>query len=96
MSELAPWADKYIQLVRGSRAREVEEHLMNQILANDRVRLEEDLPELSLYRGAEGVVRSSWTYPNRAYEVEFRSPDAYFPSRILLLHEQVTLQGHRP
>ena len=41
------------------------------IAANDRIRLDEDLPALSLRQGAEGVVRSTWSYPNRAYEVEF-------------------------
>jgi hypothetical protein len=58
------------------------------ILSNDCVRLGIDLPELSLWRGDVGVVRSAWLFPQRAYEVEFR-PGAGAAARLLLLHEQI-------
>ena len=45
---------------------------MQQVLASDRVRLEQDIPELELHRGDVGVVVSSWFFPNTAYEVEFQ------------------------
>lgn len=60
------------------------------ILSNDRVWLDEDLPELDLYRGDVGVVRSAWLYPNRAYEVEFSVAGSHDRRRVLLLHEQVS------
>ena len=55
----------------------------------DRVRLIEDLPELELYRGDTGVIRSAWFYPNTAFEVEFAARSESTPSRVLLLREQI-------
>ena len=44
---------------------------MRQPHIDDFVRLTQDIPELSLNRGAVGVVRSTWFAPTVAYEVEF-------------------------
>jgi hypothetical protein len=63
---------------------------MQSILATDRVRLTQDLPELELLRGAIGVVRGTWLYPNPAYEVEFPPPRPKARAhRLLLLDGQV-------
>jgi hypothetical protein len=64
---------------------------MEQMYANDRVRLEADLPELELFKGESGRVVSTWFYPNTAYEVEFQArPDACAcPVRVLLLRGQI-------
>jgi len=56
---------------------------------NDYVRLTADLPELCLYRGELGVVRSTWFAPTTAYEVEFRPIGLNCEPRALLLHEQI-------
>ena len=59
---------------------------------DDRVRLTQDIPELSLIRGDLGVVRSTWFAPSVAYEVEFHSSGADFETRALLLAEQVEVE----
>jgi hypothetical protein len=62
---------------------------MQQVMANDRVRLREDIPELELFRGDVGVVVSSWFVPNTAYEVEFEIKAQPQRLRVLLLQQQV-------
>ncbi len=62
---------------------------MQQVLANDRVRLEQDIPELELFRGDVGVVVSSWFFPNTAYEVEFEIKPQRERLRVLLLQQQL-------
>ena len=62
---------------------------MQQVLANDRVRLEQDIPELELFRGDVGVVVSTWFFPNTAYEVEFEVNQQCERLRVLLLQQQV-------
>ena len=54
---------------------------------NQAVYLLKDLEELSLPRGTVGIVRSTWEYPNSAYEVEFET--AGVTLRLLLLPGQV-------
>jgi hypothetical protein len=56
---------------------------------DDRVRLMQDIPELSLNRGARGVVRSTWMAPWTAYEVEFKCDGDEHETRALLMAEQV-------
>jgi hypothetical protein len=51
---------------------------------DDRVRLTQDVPELSLHRGDTGIVRSVWCSPVEAFEVEFKDVDPDSPSRALL------------
>jgi hypothetical protein len=65
---------------------------MQQLLATDRVRLEQDIPELQLHRGEVGVVVSSWFCPNTAYEVEFEAKYQSAKVRVLLLERQVERQ----
>jgi len=56
---------------------------------DDKVRLMQDIPELSLSRGIRGVVRSMWCAPCMAYEVEFPSTGESYNTRALLMAEQV-------
>ena len=49
---------------------------------DDRVRLTQDIPELSLIRGELGIVRSTWFAPSVAYEVEFHSAGSDFETRL--------------
>lgn len=56
--------------------------------ATERVRLMQDLPELGLYRGAIGLVCSTWFDPNTAFEVEFQ-PDKCSRVRALLMPNQI-------
>ena len=65
---------------------------MQQLLATDRVRLEQDIPELELLRGEVGVVVSSWFCPTTAYEVEFEAKYQSAKVRVLLLERQVERQ----
>jgi hypothetical protein len=65
---------------------------MQQLLATDRVRLEQDIPELELHRGEVGVVVSTWFFPNTAYEVEFEGKYQSAKVRVLLLERQVERQ----
>jgi hypothetical protein len=44
---------------------------MRQVVADDRVNLRVDVPELGLAAGQIGRVVSTWFYPNTAFEVEF-------------------------
>ena len=62
---------------------------MRQPHVDDFVRLTQDIPELSLNRGAVGVVRSTWFAPTVAYEVEFHHTGLDSATRALLLAEQV-------
>lgn len=62
---------------------------MQQIVAGDRVRLEESVPELELIAGAVGRVISAWFFPNEAYEVEFASAPRTPACRVLLLYGQI-------
>lgn len=64
---------------------------MREPQVDDRVRLTQDLPELSLTRGAIGVVRSTWFAPTIAYEVEFQPTGLDFQTRALLLASQVAV-----
>lgn len=59
---------------------------------DDRVRLTQDLPELSLSRGTVGVVRSTWFAPTVAYEVEFQPVGLDYQTRALLLASQVEVE----
>lgn len=61
---------------------------MQNIMTSDVVELAADLDELQLHAGEKGRVRSSWHYPNTAYEVEFRVGQKT-PLRVLLLDHQV-------
>jgi hypothetical protein len=54
---------------------------------NQAVYLTKDFEELALYRGTVGIVRSTWNYPNAAYEVEFKTGGTAM--RLLLLQGQV-------
>jgi hypothetical protein len=58
---------------------------------DDFVRLNQDIPELSLQRGQLGVVRSTWFSPTTAYEVEFDQSADHHGTRALLLERQVTV-----
>ena len=68
---------------------------MRQPHIDDFVRLTQDIPELSLNRGAVGVVRSTWFAPSVAYEVEFHQIgcDYQVGCRCLLRPEQVEVAG---
>ena len=59
---------------------------------DDYVRLTQDIPELSLYHGEVGVVRSTWFAPSMAYEVEFHPIGPCGETRALLLAEQVQVE----
>ena len=59
---------------------------------DDVVRLTRDIPELSLSRGAVGVVRSTWFAPTVAYEVEFLKVGRDAETRALLMAEQVQVE----
>jgi hypothetical protein len=65
---------------------------VQQIVAGDRVRLEESVPELELTIGAVGRVVSAWFFPNEAYEVEFGADSCASTCRVLLLHGQIAPQ----
>ena len=67
------------------------EAIVRQPHVDDRVRLVRDIPELSLYRGQEGVVRSTWCSPDTAYEVEFSATGADRETRTLVMLEQLQL-----
>ena len=63
---------------------------MDAMVANERVRLTQALPELDLESGHVGVIRSAWFYPNEAYEVEFDSQTQQQRRlRLLLLQHQI-------
>jgi hypothetical protein len=68
------------------------EDTMRQPHVDDYVRLMQDIPELSLNRGAIGVVRSTWFAPSIAYEVEFHPTGLDHATRALLLAEQVQVE----
>ena len=59
---------------------------------DDVVRLNQDIPELSLARGQVGVIRSTWFAPTVAYEVEFHKIGHDYQTRALLLAEQVQVE----
>jgi hypothetical protein len=58
---------------------------------NDHVRLTRDIPELSLYRGEVGVVRSQWCAPELAFEVEFHVAGLDEITRALLMSDQLVV-----
>lgn len=57
--------------------------------AAEHVRLIQDLPELGLYRGAVGLVCSTWFDPNTAFEVEFQPDGKGSRVRALLMPNQI-------
>jgi len=57
--------------------------------AAEHVRLIQDLPELGLYRGAVGLVCSTWFDPNTAFEVEFQPDGKGTRVRALLMPNQI-------
>jgi hypothetical protein len=59
---------------------------------DDLVRLNQDVPELSLNRGDIGVVRSTWFAPSVTYEVEFMPGGRDQQTRALLLEDQVEVE----
>ena len=62
---------------------------MAELRVDQRVRLLQDIPELELRSGCEGVLCSQWFSPQPAYEVEFEIPGLFFKTRALLLAEQI-------
>lgn len=60
---------------------------MQMIFSNDPVILAVDLNELHLQEGDIGRVRSSWHYPNPAYEVEFPIVDQGLVRVLLFAHQ---------
>lgn len=66
---------------------------MREPQVDDRVRLTQDLPELSLTRGTVGVVRSTWCAPTIAYEVEFQPAVGLdYHTRALLQSAQIEVE----
>lgn len=63
---------------------------MREPLVDDVVSLTRDIPHLNLHKGQFGVVRSLWTAPGRAYEVEFTGLDER--TRAVLLRDYVALK----
>ncbi len=59
---------------------------------NDYVRLIHDIPELALFRGEIGVVRSQWCAPEIAYEVEFHALGLDEATRALLMSDQIVVE----
>lgn len=57
--------------------------------AAEHVRLIQDLPELGLYRGAVGLVCSTWFDPDTAFEVEFQPDGKGSRVRALLMPNQI-------
>jgi hypothetical protein len=55
---------------------------------DDVVRLTQAIPELWLQSGDHGVVKSIWSVPSAAYEVEFRPTSSDCATRVLLLAHQ--------
>jgi hypothetical protein len=68
---------------------------MKLLINNERVRLEVDLPERRLHRGAVGVICSTWFAPNTTYEVEFPAEEAEPDEncRVLLRPGQISPAG---
>jgi hypothetical protein len=62
---------------------------MTQVRAEELVQLTQDLPELGLYRGAVGLVCSTWFDPNTAFEVEFQPDGQDSRVRTLLMPHQI-------
>jgi hypothetical protein len=62
---------------------------MAELRVDQRVRLMNDIPELELRSGCEGVLCSKWFAPQAAYEVEFEIPGMFFKTRALVLAEQI-------
>jgi len=67
----------------------VDGQIMRELQIDDVVRLNQDIPELSLSRGQVGVIRSTWFAPSVAYEVEFDG--GAYGTRALLQERQVTI-----
>jgi hypothetical protein len=68
---------------------------MPAVVAGDEVRLTQDIPELGLRLGQQGVVCSVWFSPAVACEVEFQSTEGGFPTRVLLLEHQIASPDER-
>lgn len=66
---------------------------MREPLVDDVVELTRDIPHLNLHKGQQGIVRSLWTAPAKAYEVEFTGLDE--DTRAVLLRDYVTLEEDR-
>lgn len=67
--------------------------MMREPKIDDRVRLTQAIPELSLPRGTVGIVRSTWCSPLTAYEVEFQGFGLDYKTRALLLSNQVEIES---
>jgi hypothetical protein len=61
--------------------------------SEDRVRLTRDIPNLFLFSGSEGVVKSRWF--SEAYEVEFRQHGEPATIRALVFAEQIEFMDGR-
>jgi len=59
---------------------------------DDVVRLTQAIPELWLKSGDHGVVKSIWSFPSTAYEVEFHSTRSDCGTRVLLLADQLRVE----
>ena len=59
------------------------------LIAEEHVRLTQDVPELGLRRGDTGVVCSTWFDPTTAFEVEFQPDASDCPVRALLMPHQI-------
>ena len=59
---------------------------------DDVVRLTQAIPELWLKSGDHGVVKSIWSLPSAAYEVEFHSTCSDCGTRVLLLADQLRVE----
>ena len=59
---------------------------------DDVVRLKQDFPDLFLFRGSVGVVRSVWFAPWAAYEVEFEIAAHGCQTRALLFQQHIEVE----
>lgn len=88
--------DALIEAIVGRKAHTVDFRIrkvpMREPHVDDHVRLMHDIPELSLHRGAVGVVRSTWFAPATAYEVEFHQMGDDIQTRALLQPDQVQIE----
>jgi hypothetical protein len=67
----------------------LEAHVVPTLQVDDAVLLTQDMPELWLPRGTEGVVRSVWFSPTLVYEVEFTAVGLNCGTRALLLENSI-------
>ncbi len=59
---------------------------------DDFVRLTRDLPELALFRGEVGVIRSRWCAPQMVFEVEFHRIGLPDCMRTLLMSDYIEIE----